>query len=62
MQNLILHSPFPFLGVLECTTGIENIARSQGIVAMGTKRKQHLYFLKSKPRRSLQKGTTYLQI
>ena len=29
MQNLILHSPFPFLGVLECANGIENIARSR---------------------------------
>ena len=48
MQDLILHSPFPFLGVLECANGIEK-------VAMVTKRKQHLYYLKSKPRRSLYK-------
>ena len=48
MQDLILHSPFPFLGVSECANGIEK-------VAMVAKRKQHLYYLNSKPRRSLYK-------
>ena len=55
MQDLILHSPFPFLGVSECANGIEKVARSHDIVAMITKRKQHLYYLNSKPRRSLYK-------
>ena len=54
MQDLILHSPFLFR-CFRIRKRYREHCNGLDIVAMVTKRKQHLYYLNSKPRRSLYK-------